>query len=46
MDSYDGEIPGMPFDPKYELLRLNLGYTLRYARKMNMAEMILRNELA
>lgn len=46
MDPYDGEVLGTPFDPKYELLRLNLGYTLRYARKMNMAEMIPHNDLA
>ena len=46
MDPYDGEVLGTPFDPKYEWLRLNLGYTLRYARKMNMAEMIPHNDLA
>ena len=46
MDPYDGEILGTPFDPKYELLRLNLGYTLHYARKMNMAEMTPLNDLA
>jgi hypothetical protein len=46
MDPYDGEVLGEPFDPKFELLRLNLGYALRYAKKMNIAEMIPRNELA
>ena len=46
MDPYDGEVLGTPFAPKYEWLRLNLGYTLRYARKMNMAEMIPHNDLA
>lgn len=46
MDPYDGEILGERFDPKFELLRLNLGYAMRYAKKMNMAEMIPYNDLA
>jgi len=46
MDPYDGEVLGERFDPKFELLRLNLGHTMRYAKKMNMAEMIPRNDLA
>jgi len=46
MDTYDGEVLGEPFDPKFEPLRLNLGYAMRYAKKMNMAEMIPHNELA
>ncbi len=46
MDPYDGEVLGEPFDPKFELLRLNLGYTMRYAGKMNMAEMVPHNDLA
>jgi hypothetical protein len=46
MDPYDGEVLGKHFDPKFELLRLNLGYTMRYAKKMNLAEMIPHNDLA
>jgi hypothetical protein len=37
---------GERFDPKFELLRLNLGYTMRYAEKMNMEEMVPHNDLA
>ena len=46
MDPYDGEVLGERFDPKFELLRLSLGYSMRYAKKMNMAEMIPHNNLA
>ena len=46
MYPYDGEVLGTPFDPKYELLRLNLGYSLRYAKKMDLAKMTPRNDLA
>jgi hypothetical protein len=46
IDSYDGKVLGELFDPKFELLRLSLGYSMRYAKKMNMAEMIPRNDLA
>ncbi|MFC1717240.1 DUF6298 domain-containing protein [Candidatus Poribacteria bacterium] len=46
MDPYDGEVLGERFDPKFELLRLNLGYALRYAEKMNMAEMTPSDDLA
>lgn len=43
---YDGEVLGAPFDPKLELLRLNLGYSLRYAKKIDLAKMTLRNDIA
>ncbi len=46
MDPYDGEVLGERFDPRFELLRVNLGYTLRYAEKMDMAEMVPRDDLA
>ncbi len=46
MDPYDGSVLGNRFDPKFELLRRNLGYTLRYARRVNLAAMTPRSELA
>jgi hypothetical protein len=46
MDPYDGSILGERFDPKFELLRRNLGYALRYARKVNLAAMTPQSELA
>jgi len=46
MDPYDGSILGERFDPKFELLRRNMGYALRYARKMDLAAMTPRSELA
>jgi len=46
MDPYDGSILGERFDPKFELLRRNMGYTLRYAGKMNLAAMTPHGELA
>lgn len=46
MDPYDGEVLGTPFDPKFELLRLNLGYSLNYAKKMDLAKMTPCNDLA
>jgi len=46
MDPYDGSILGERFDPKFELLRRNMGYTLRYARRVNLAAMTPRSDLA
>jgi len=46
MDPYDGSVLGNRFDPKFELLRRNMGYTLRYANKVNLAAMTPRSELA
>lgn len=46
MDPYDGVVLAEPFDPKFELLRLNLGHTMRYAKKMDMATMTPRGDLA
>jgi hypothetical protein len=46
MDPYDGSILGDRFDPKFEPLRQNLGYTLRYARRVNLAAMTPQGELA
>jgi hypothetical protein len=46
MDPYDGSILGEPFDPKFEPLRRNMGYALRYANKVNLAAMAPHAELA
>ncbi|MCU0914310.1 MAG: DUF6298 domain-containing protein [Planctomycetes bacterium] len=46
MDSYDGSGLGERFDEKFEPLRRNMGYTRRYARKMNLAAMTPHGELA
>ena len=36
MDPYDGTILGKPYDPQWEPVRRNLGYALRYARRVNL----------
>jgi hypothetical protein len=46
MDPYDGSILGDRFDPRFELLRRNMGYALRYARRVNLAAMTPQSELA
>jgi hypothetical protein len=38
MDPYDGEVLGQPLDPQWDPVRRNLGYTLQYARKMDLAQ--------
>ncbi|MBN1507191.1 MAG: hypothetical protein JW955_10120 [Sedimentisphaerales bacterium] len=38
MDPYDGEVLGQPLDPKWDPVRRSLGYTLQYARKMDLAQ--------
>jgi len=35
-----------PLDPRWDPIRRNMGYTLSYARRMNMASMVPRNDLA
>jgi hypothetical protein len=37
MDPYDGEVLGKPFDPRWDPVRRSLGYTLRFARRMDLA---------
>jgi hypothetical protein len=37
---------GKPFDPKWEPIRKNLGYTRIYAEKMNLLQAVPHNELA
>jgi hypothetical protein len=46
MDPYDGLILGGRFEEKYEPVRRSLGYTLEYARRVDLARMIPRPELA
>ena len=38
MDPYDGEVLGQPLDPKWDPVRRSMGYTLQYARKMDLAQ--------
>ncbi len=37
MDPYDGDVLGSRFDPKWDPIRRSLGYTLQYARRMDLA---------
>lgn len=46
MDPYDGSVLGTPSDPRWEPIRRAMGYTLRYAQKMNLSAMTPRNDLA
>ena len=46
MDPYDGLILGNKFDNKYQPLRKSLGYTRKYAEKMNLNKITPQPELA
>ena len=46
MDPYDGVVLGERFDPKWEPIRRSMGYTRRYAERMNLAAMQPRDGLA
>jgi len=46
MDPYDGRVLGPKADDKWEPVRRNLGYVLRYARRMNLAAMTPQEKLA
>ncbi|MBN1417816.1 MAG: hypothetical protein JXP34_03520 [Planctomycetes bacterium] len=46
MDPYDGVVLGTRFDPKWDPIRRSLGYTLRFADRMDLASMVPRNDLA
>jgi hypothetical protein len=46
MDPYDGLVLGNRFDAEYESLRKNLGYARRFARRIDLASMQPRPELA
>ena len=46
MDPYDGVVLGKRFDPTWDSIRRSLGYTLRFAKRINLAAMMPRNDLA
>ncbi|MHB1034177.1 MAG: DUF6298 domain-containing protein [Pirellulales bacterium] len=46
MDPYDGVVLGPRADSKWDPVRRNLGYALRYAERMNLAAMTPRGDLA
>jgi len=46
MDPYDGGVLGEPFDPRWDAVRLNMGYARKYAEKMNLAAMTPRGNLS
>ncbi|MGB2808089.1 MAG: DUF6298 domain-containing protein [Sedimentisphaerales bacterium] len=46
MDPYDGVVLGNKFDSKWDPIRHSMGYTRRYAEKMNLTAMRSRNNLA
>jgi hypothetical protein len=46
MDPYEGVVLGDHLDPKWDPIRHSLGYTLMYARKMNLAAMLPQGDLA
>ncbi len=46
MDPYDGVVLGEKFDSKWEPIRVSMGYTRRYAERMNLALMKPRNDLS
>ena len=45
MDPYDGVVLGKGSDPRWGAVRRSLGYTRKYAEKMNLARMLPRNDL-
>jgi hypothetical protein len=46
MDPYDGVVLGNKFDSRWDPIRRSMGYTRRYAEKMNLAAMKPLNNLA
>lgn len=46
MDPYDGTVIGNRFDPQWDPVRRSLGYTRRFAQRMNLAAMVPNPELA
>ncbi|MGI9458141.1 MAG: DUF6298 domain-containing protein [Aeoliella sp.] len=46
MDPYDGQVLARRFDPQWDPVRRAMGYTLRLARRMNLASMTPHGELA
>ncbi len=46
MDPYDGSVLAGRFDPQWEPVRRNLGHVLRLSKRLNLASMTPRNDLA
>lgn len=46
MDPYDGVVLGNRFDPKWNPIRVGLGYTRRLAQRLNLASCLPRNDLS
>ncbi len=46
MDPYDGTVLGERLDPKWEPIRRSMGYTLRFANRIDLAEMAPDDSLA
>jgi len=46
MDPYKGVVLGSRLDPKFDPIRRSMGYTLKYANRMNLVQMVPHNELA
>jgi len=46
MDPYDGLVLGTRFERKWDPIRRALGYTRRYANRVNLAAMVPHNDLA
>jgi len=46
MDPYDGVVLGKPFDPKWDPIRRSMGYTRRYAQRMDLASATPRTDIA
>ncbi len=46
MDPYDGEVLGNRLDPQWDPIRRGMGYTLQYARRMNLAAIRPSTEIA
>ncbi len=46
MDPYDGVVLGRRFDSKWEPIRRSLGYTLKYAGRMDLVKMVPRGGLS
>ncbi|MGH9846930.1 MAG: putative collagen-binding domain-containing protein, partial [Blastocatellia bacterium] len=46
MDPYDGAVLGLPFDPQWEPVRVNMGYVRRFANRLDLAAMRPRSELS
>jgi hypothetical protein len=46
MDPYDGAVLANRFDPRWEPIRGSMGYTRRYALRINLAAVLPREDVA